>query len=643
MPLTPTIDPGDGSSQPSGSYFNLVLNPYAQQVTWDAQGPLPILNAFSLGFQRNQVTDPYVEFWVGLSLGTSPLASITTNGMSGNVIDVSGSSKIIQPAISNFPSLPNGTYAVEIGFNAYAKNSSGVNTLFDSVSYVIYLEVFNNDAASITTEKSEYNLVFNRETNVLSGDTSVVLQNNTVPDVLTFDADYFVSKTGITTDFTLEGSNLATQPALPQSGLVTVNGAVKKAGNKIANVKIKLFMVNTSDIVADKTALSFQLMKSVPGTASQSFFLTNPENYPFTLTAPSWLTLSASSGTGSMSIIATTVNSSAIAGGVYTGEIVISYNGETLIIPVQLVVVAFVNLFLESGDNFCHDIPKVVFNKLNATARFVKVSLKSTYELMGAVTIVENVFQVPYINNLGEFALGDKVHSYFPEYDGNPFEMSGMQVFRKPALVEFKAEELDINFTSIHTETTTGIVLYPGKKPAGYPLLSSVMHRKTNGGNILFTSEIKNNRIEVNKIVAGATELPDFGTQTLNLYEFGKVYDPMHVVWFNQNLAPEWFTFTGSRRRSPEFSHIYSRNIWDGQNKKFGYTKNRTLSVETGFFMKVEEELIEQLLQSPLVYLRTERTTYKVFAVSPKLETDNTEDETIEKVLEFVIVEEYGN
>lgn len=643
MPETIIIDPGDGSSQPSGPFFNLSLNPYGQAVTWDAQSAVPSLSAFTLQYQRSMVTDAYIEYTIGLSLGTTPIATISATGITGNVIAPSGSSKNIQPAITNLTSLPNGTYTVEIIFSAYGKPASGVNTLFSSVSYIIYLDVFNNDAVSISTTQAEYNLIFNRQTNALTGDTTVNLQNNNVPDTLTFDADYFVTKTGITTTFNLEGDNLAAQAALPGTGLVPINGAVRKSGNKITNVKINLFVVNSSDIVSNKNLLTFQLSKAVPATASQSFFLTNPDNQAFNITAPSWLTLSAVSGSSSMNVVATTVNSSAIAGGVYNGDIVVTYGSKSLVIPVQLVVVAFVNLFLESGDNFCHDIAKVVFNKLNATARFVKVSLKATYELMGVATVVEKVFQVPYINSLGEFALGDKVHSYFPEYEGNPFEMEGLQIFRKPAIVEFKAEELDINFTSIHTENTTGIVLYPGKKPAGYPLLTSLMDRKINGGNILFTSEVKNNRIEVNKVIAGATELPDFGTQTLKLYEFGKVYDPMYVVWFNQNLSPEWFIFTGARKRSPEFTHIYSRNIWDGQNKKFGYTKSRTLSVETGFFMKIEEEIIEQMLESPLVYLRTEARTYKAFAVSPKLETGNTEDEVIEKVLEFVIVDEYGN
>lgn len=640
-PYISDLDDGSGSN-PSGPYFQLSFSSYSQSIYWDAQTALPAINAFNIGFAKNQITDPYLEFYTTIGMGISPDVSISTTGMTGSIIDGSGSGKNIQPSISNLPALPNGTYTIEINFSAYGK-VNGVNTLLDNVSYIIFLEVYNNDAVTIKPDKTEYNVLFNRQTNTLSGETSVVIENNTVPENLDFTAQYFITKNNVTTGFTIEGDNLATQPTLPTTGFLEIIGSLKKGSNTISPVKINLSIVNSSDLVANKTSLSFQLKKSVPETASQSFYLTNPENQSFTITKPSWLNLSATSGNASMNIVATTVNSSTLNGGAYNGNIVISYGTKTLVIPVSLFVVSFVNVFLEAGDNFCNDIPKVVFNKMNSAARFVKVTLKAVYELLGEITETENVFQVPYIAGFGEFALGEKVNSYFPEFSGNPFEFSGTQIFRKPAIVEIKSEELNINYEVIHTEIISDIHLWPGKKPAGYPLLSSLLHRKKNKGSILFTSEIKNNQIEVNKVSSENVAEITFGSEILKLYNLGEVWKPIHVAWENQNKSIEWFTFTGIFKRNPEYSQVYSKNIWDGRNKKFGFTKNISATINTGFLLKVEENLIEQLIESPLVHLQNGAKTYVGFFVNSKYETENSEDELFEKTLEFVIAEEYGN
>ena len=632
------LDPGGGST---GPYFYLMLNNFGQNLNWDASQEQPNASAFTLSLSYYLVTNRRIEFFIDFSEPVPAWLSISGSSVSGNQITTTGAmQKSILVNIGDLSALPNGTYNAQINFYAYAKYN-GFESMYDAVTYFVTLTVNNNASASIKTEFNQYNVFFNRQTGLLSGDTTVNVLNNTTPIDLKFTAQYFQTKTGITNTFNLEELNMASDPALPAQGSVAVTGSLFKPGDvKIANVNVNLIVGQNADMFADKSLISLSVIKSNAQPASGSFYLTNPEDKDFTITAPNWLILSISSGNTSTYVTATTIPPSGLSGGTYIGEIVVSYENKTVVIQVVLTVTSFINFTTNLDNNFCLDIPKINFNRMNAGARFVRVTLTAVYNLMGVETIKENLYTVPYVNDKAEFTIGEKVQKQFPRYKGDYFGLSSELELMKNAVVSFKAEELDTSYNILLSETQSDIKLFPGSKPEGYPLLSNFLFRKKNNKAIFFNSRIENDKIIVEKIIdTDDIEALQYGSKQVVYYPYPKYNKILNLHFENDNLSPEWFSLTGEYKISSDYNHIYAKSVFKSQNEKYDFSKVKMLTINSGFFMKEELQLIEKIIESRLSYIKIEDKIYRCFSTLQKFVLKDSLEELVNKDLEFLIVE----
>ncbi|KNB60964.1 hypothetical protein [Chryseobacterium sp. Hurlbut01] len=638
-PLNPILDPGDGSGN-SSPYFYLLLNNNSQNLVWNAANSQPLANIFSLTLQYYLITSPSIAYDIYFSEPVAPWLEIGGPSVSGDFITVSGgTNKNISIQLIGIDLLPNGVYNSEIVFTASGTSNGVVNT-YDIVSYFVTLTIFNNSSASITVDKNQYNVFFNRQTGILSGDTVVNVLNNTEPLSLNFIANNFVTKNNVINNFDIEEFNIASNLNLPNQGTVNINGGLFKVDNsQIANVNIALTLGINSDLFVDKSFINFQINKATPQTANSSLYLTNPEDKSYAITVPSWLTLSQNNGSTSGYITVTTVSSSTLPGGDYSGDIVITYDNKSISIPVFLQVISFMS-FNPGNNNFCKDIPSIIFNRMNATARILRIKMSAKFNLQGIETIKENVYAIPYVADKAVFNFGDKVNNQFPRRKLHFFDIPDNFLLMKNAVVDLVCEELDSNYNLLLSETLTNVKLFPGSRPSGFPLLSNNLFRKKNKGSVFFNSKVVGEEIKIEKVenTDNIDEL-DFGSTVVKYYNFPKYYNIISVHFENDNLSPEWFTLTGEFKMTSEFTHIYANNIFKSQNEKYDFSKVKMLNVNTGFFLKNELLLVEKLVESKLAYIKISDKIYRCFSTTQKLILDDSSEELLNRDLDFLIVE----
>lgn len=637
----PIIDPGDGSGN-SSPYFLLNPNQFSENLYWNANQEKPLPNNLTLNLQYYLVSNPTIVFDIYYSQPVVPWLGLVGSSVNGNSINVAGGliKNLTIQLLTAIDDFPNGVYEAEIVFQASAKYMNNIS-LYDISSYYVTLTISNNDSASIKVDKLQYNVFFNRSTNVLNGETLVSILNNSTPIQLKFLADNFATKNNLTDTFNIENFGIETNQNLPSQGNVNILGGLYKTDNsRIANVNINLAIGLNSDIFADKNNLTFNINKATPQTANESIYITNPESKNFEITTPVWLISTVFNGLSSSGFIKlTTISSADISGGVHTGNIIISYDNKVITIPVVLTVVSFSSF--QVSTKFCLDIPEILFNRMNAVARLVRVTISAKYNLAGIETIKENVYAQPYVNEKASFRISDKIHSQFPRYKSDLFSIGNDFELMKNALVDLKFEELDVNYNILMTETISNLKFFPGKEPLGNPLLSNFLHRKRNKKSVFFNSKIVGESIIVDKMETtdNIDELT-FGTNKVKYYELPRNFNSIDVHFENENLSHEWLTFSGEYKITAEFSHTYAKNIFKSQNEKFDFTKTKLLTLNTGFFIKQELYLMEKLVESKLVFMKINGKVYRCFSTTQKLILDDSTEELLGRDLEFLIVEQ---
>ncbi|MBO6184181.1 MAG: hypothetical protein J6O88_05725 [Chryseobacterium sp.] len=638
----PIFDPGDGSGGSSSPYFLLNPNRFSDNLSWNANQEMPLPNNLLLNLQYYLVSNPSISFDIHYMQPVVPWLGLIGPSVNANSITVAGGfiknlTIQLSTGISDFP---NGVYEAEIVFQASAKYMNNIS-VYDISSYYVTLTISNNDSASIKVDKLQYNVFFNRSANTLSGETLVSILNNTTPIQLKFLAENFATKNNLTDTFNIENFGIEDNLSLPAQGNVNILGGLFKADNsRIANVNINLAIGLNSDIFVDKNSLTFNINKATPQTANDSIYITNPESKTFEITVPDWLTITVFNGMNSSGFIKlTTVSSANISGGVHTGNVVITYENKIITIPVVLTVVSFSSFQVTT--KFCLDIPEIFFNRMNVTARLVRVTISARYNLAGVETIKENVYAQPYVNEKALFRISDKIHSQFPRYKSDLFSIENDFELMKNAIIDLKFEELDFNYAVLMTETISNLKFFPGKEPAGNPLLSNFLYRKKNKKSVFFNSKIEGESIIVEKVeITDNIDELAYGNNIVKYYELPRNYNSIDLQFENENLAPEWFTFTGEYKITTEFSHTYAKNIFKAQNEKFDSTKTKMLTLNSGFFIKQELYLVEKLVESKLAFIKINEKVYRCFSITQKLIIDDSTEELIDRDLEFLIVEQ---
>lgn len=487
----------------------------------------------------------------------------------------------------------------------------------------------------VQTDQAIYNVIFNRANNSLTGETTVGIVNNTEDKLLSFwqPSDIFEPKTGFIDDFEINDNtvlSIADNPDIPVNGVINHQCRIMGPDSSVlTNFEIDLLILNDNGIGASPESLAFEVIKDT-SEKSSVLKVTNPLSLDFTLESSDWLIISETSGNSSKDINITT-KTDALEPGTHSGFVKIIFDGGNINISVQLILKQFIKI--DESSDFCLDISPVSFGRINELGSYVRVTMKATYTVLGIETIFEKPFIIPYIDDQASFSLGRKLHNYFPRVKKSLFDFPNSSEFMKSINCDLVVEELDLDYKTLMTESISGLKFLPGNKPKMFPVLSNYGHRKFNNGSQFFLTHITGESVYLEK----TTVAPK--SDIISYYEFPKSFRPVHAQWENQNLLPEWFTFTGDYTISADFTHLTSKNVLTSLMQKFDTAKIKKLSINTGFMLAQELEMMEEMIMNRLVFVQIEDKIYQCYNATVKMVLESSSQDIIERDLEFIIVE----
>lgn len=542
----------------------------------------------------------------------------------------------VQPVLQNLDLLTASNYIADVIFEI--SNASGYIGIFQTT---INLTLTGTPPNQISTDKSIYNLVYNRSDGSLSGDSLLNIVNNTGLLLLKFwqNGNIFEPAENFTDSFNLienAGNPLATNPAIPTTGTVNIPAKIlKQTGEFVTGFTISLLVID-GGISVEPQSLAYEVFKGTE--QSKTLSVVNPLGLSFNITQyPYWINLDSTSGTTTKIITANTATSG-IAEGFYSGIIKFEYDGKAIDIPVTLDLKTFISI--DKTIDFCLDLPEVKVSKKTEEATLVRMTVTAVYNVLGVTTNLEKTYLQNYFQDRVLFGLGEKLHRHFPRIKKHFFDDDQI-VLMQQIEASIKVEELDVNRNLLFDQTVSEIKLFPGKKPKGHPFLTNTVFRKKNDKAIVFSSTVTGTAITLNKIKE--VDLPNpliLGTASINFYDYPKVFQPVHLQWENQNLVPEWFTLTGDFTITPEFNHVYARNIFNAQNEKYDFTKVKTLNISTGLIMAKERAMVEEMIESKLSFIKIGETIYRCFNITKKMTLQDSKEELLSNDFEFLIVEQ---
>jgi len=384
--------------------------------------------------------------------------------------------------LQNLSLLNIGTYRAIIDFTVFSNTNAPTPIFVDTVKYPVILNVI--DGNSIIAEPDLLNYIFLRDGNLPNTQTATITTDSTW--TLTTDKLVTVTGTGLT------DLSTATQTIVQGTGNKTITVGLAAGINAVVGQRYLNTMAITNDdgfsAAIDLVCNIFETETFIFEPPSLSFFAiqnfqeATPLNFnvfgfgAFTLTAPSWLNLSATSGTDTGVFLATPFNALSMAPGTYSGNIVLTDSNDpanTYNLPVTYIVAGTIYTTLDDGNiNFTKDIE--YFNIYNVDA--------------GPFPAVNNVVKLKLIItrfNLVSFLPETVSYDYFIPFNKNASKLHIGEIAER--ILKNITQPQDVGITNLNTVFNTILPVY---KPASVTAEVEIINREE--GEVKFTGIINN-------------------------------------------------------------------------------------------------------------------------------------------------------
>lgn len=662
----------------------LSLNLSSQSLQYQICGTVPTAQSLVLNIGSSLASQypGYVDYRIEYIIDKNQV-TISGNEVSSisNTINHNVTSALLDINFNNLDTLSIGNNGVSIFFQlqGYSTGIEAGSEQWVNLDFIEHYLIINvTPEISIQPDKYIYNIQYLKSTNTFSGDTLITLLNNADAEncsvELSQSAQYFaIADASFSTSTNIiAGADLAQLATVTANPLGILAVLKNSAGTTIANFSLKVTILENDNITANISSAEFELVKSKSEVKTQKFNLSNPSGKSFSITAPSFVTVSPSSGNTSAEITISTVNSSTLNLGDYSGDIVITFDTtKTIVIPITLSVINFFSSQLSSDFNFCLDKKLMKFYKIDEAGVFVRALLTITFRTPTETKTVERSYVLPYFEGKAEMDIGAKIQTYFLKYiknilaEANVSQYFNQKVWYYPVSVTGTVEELDADYNVKNSETLTEIKFFAGKKPLGYPILTNNLVRRRSGDSKVIFS-----------FISGVTNINDFGANFTNyavvpdrvavafktetadqlftwpsIKQFNIGVNPIKIItvpnnnqtvnmaFYNSNLVPDWLTITGDFKISDDYTHTISRNVIYGNEEKFDSEKTKTLTINSGFILKSELEILDEIAESKLIFIEINGKYYKGILTTNKIGKEDSTEELISRDLEFLITE----
>lgn len=334
---------------------------------------------------------------------------------------------------------------------------------------------------------------------------------------------------------------------------------------------------------------------------------------------------------------------------------------------------------IKAKNNFCLDDKFVKITRSNPAVDRLRMILTLKFQLAGqAAETVYQSYEDVFLNNEISWYPGEEINDFFhPLLDlfaGITSESSteGYEPLPKPKPL-FAMCEARIQFQE-YDSVWNEYLLYdlgisywiPGKRPVSFPWLTSTGLRRSYFDSLISVCATRDDFLNGNlHQIAGdlvdLTEMPPVGWLVYFQFSRDKVsfgpldilkksglaiepgIDPQRtisVMFENQNLVPDWFTFSHEHKKQPEFEFTMTEDL--SANRKFKANVNRedTLTLNTGWFWESELELLTELCESNIAFIRINNKWIKAIPMTSKPLAYDSERSMHQQLVEFQILKD---
>lgn len=406
-------------------------------------------------------------------------------------------------------------------------------------------------------------------------------------------------------------------------------------------------------LVTTTQEVRLSVKKEINEIASSTIVISGVSTMDYQVEVPTWLTYEKTNG----ALKITTIAAEHLSVGELSGEVVISLGQESIRVPVYLTVTQ--NVLHTTLEEYCFCLDNVYIDSQQSSdeAKGIQVVLKFHHPVSQQAIVAK--YQMPYFMGKARIDVGKIVQQYMDKRYENILDIPLKKVISSPLYVAVEFSEINAMQIAINSRHLMDVHFYPGKKPKGYPLLTNCLNRRRVQGSKVMVSYIEgmvqpeqwgllpaissstHMGVSVIKLSDNTMNFPRVKSiETVNIITFPSTKKMAHVQWFNQNQAVEWATFTGEYVIGASFSNTINKGVISSEKKKYSSEKEKILKINTGFMLKKEIPMIEELLQSPLAFIEFPERVLRCIPVQDKVETEDSTKALINFELEFLIIEE---
>lgn len=642
------------------------INPPQLNKVWQMGTAVPgqLFQDFTfpeLEFVYNNYSDFKFKIKKNIASGAVDFVNLSSIKLVGDTFNQTNI--VTERVYCNFQNLDNlsvGNHVQPITIEAYGIDSNNQEHFVES--YYTEISITVQAGTGISTDKNVYNLTYNKADGLLSGDDKITVF---VTDPVTVTAtDPFINLTQESANserhLKFQSNTVIQNKAVGSySGIVTI-----QIGSAVKNVTVNLEVINDITVFyVNPPAFNTSLQKNLSETKQFSVNISNPNNLTIIVDSKPSFIDSVTLNNGVMTF--TTVNSSTLSVGNYAGEIILRAGAVTKKVMINISVVqAISHDFSGSNYYFAKDSNKVILNKTSSSSTYVKMTLKMFFNGFGEQYQEEEEYTFPYFKGSVEIYPGDEVQDFFIKAKNITISLDPVYQYTL-ALVEMTFEEMN-NLDEVQsTFVLDNIYFAPGKKPKCFPIFTNYPVRSTYSDSVIKLSVDRlSEKDDLNKLYTSYTLQkpphfakfnvdqftflrssfkPDLRRQIISstIMQFVPLPDPekiIHIEWENENLVFDWFSASGEIKIPVDVDNVIGESE-EYLEEKFDSTDRKTLTVNTGWILKEEIDLITDLLKSRLCFIYADGVRYKVFPITNKNELKDSAKNTFSMDIDFKILE----
>lgn len=603
----------------------------------------------------------------------------------------------------NFQLLTEGSYSGVIKFQAFADSSiSGQQELIETIPYNVVLNILSPN--SIILEPDTLNYSFLRDGDLpdekdleISTSSSWTLRTSKL---------ITVSGTGLTDIST------ADETIIQGTGSKTLQIGFTAALNDVVDSTYNSsILVENTQGYSDATSVKVNILETdefIFNPPSLSFFAiinwqeATPLNVDifgfgaFTITHPTWLTLSETSGTDVASITVTPFSTANMGEGLYEGVITLTSGGDDYELPVSYLVVGTIYTELDKGNiNFCKDINYLqIYNVADGVDpeiyNIVKIAL--TVKAYNYVTFLETQktfeYELAFFNHTTKQHVGEIIERLLKKAASIvEFGINGINETNIQTLPVYKPASVDANIQIINRSSDEVIFeedifdmsFVAGKKPENFVnnngVLSNSMlpkrvttnskeilnfiatssfykihHIKNEEDPVLITTQYTgNNKLfrysfdfsnysEGDVVKVQVTAGTDVFTKTYIVIP--EAFNSNHIAFISQYNTLELFECTGDWSITSDIKRESNKVYRDLVEvfETLSTEKEMKMFINTGFVFKHNVPIIDEIIRARKVWLMLEdNNTIELNPVDKKMNAESSDQDLYDYELEFNI------